>query len=317
MSYKKLFWGVILIVIGVLFILKNIGAIYFDWSILFDMWPLFIILWGISIIPIHAMIRLALSIAAVIVTFAIVDKDTFSQHHRNHWWDREYNIDFHDDHDWDDEEEYNNYDWNDSQKLIASYEDVKYAKLNFDAGAGVFTIDHSSTENLAAFYKEGNVGRYSMKTRTDGNAQYIDFKLKNNKVRINSENHNSVNTVLHPDPIWDFDFDIGAAEVNFDLSDYKVKNIDIDGGASALKIKLGQKYNKTHVTIDAGAADILLKIPKESGARVETSTFLSGKSLNGFNKKGDHYITDNYDDAENIIKIEITAAISSFTVEQY
>ncbi len=314
MSYKKLFWGVILIVIGVLFILKNIGAIYFDWSLILDLWPLLIILWGISIIPVHALIRLGLSVAAVLVTFLLIDTSDFKGRSHGFWWDDDVNIQF--DKEWDKEKD-NTYEWGDTQQLTANYEGVENAYLDFDAGAGEFSIDGVTDEYLAVFNKKGNVGRYYMTTKTKGNGQYIDFKLKEKNIDWNEENHNSVVTLLNAEPVWEFDFDIGAAEIDFDLSPFKVKYIEIDGGAAEIDVRLGDLYPATEIDIDAGAADITLSIPEESGARLRASTFLSGKSLNGFQKRGDYYYTENYEDAENKFEISFDAAVSNITIDRY
>ena len=45
--------------------------------------------------------------------------------------------------------------------------------------------------------------------------------------------------------------DIGAADVEMDLTPFKVEKIDIDGGACAIELKLGDKYKKTYVKIEA------------------------------------------------------------------
>ncbi|MGB4704092.1 MAG: DUF5668 domain-containing protein [Candidatus Saccharicenans sp.] len=42
----NLVWGLILITLGVLFLLENIG--YDVWRILFKLWPLILIFWGAS-----------------------------------------------------------------------------------------------------------------------------------------------------------------------------------------------------------------------------------------------------------------------------
>ncbi len=43
---ENLIWGLILIVIGALFLMENIG--YDAWRALFKLWPLILILWGAS-----------------------------------------------------------------------------------------------------------------------------------------------------------------------------------------------------------------------------------------------------------------------------
>lgn len=58
MSYRKIFWGVMLVLIGTLFILKNVGVIFFDWVTIWRLWPLILILWGISLIPVKDYLKL-------------------------------------------------------------------------------------------------------------------------------------------------------------------------------------------------------------------------------------------------------------------
>lgn len=322
MSYKKLFWGVLLIVIGVLFILKNMGLIYFSWSVIIDLWPLLLILWGISIIPVHALIRLGLSVVAVIITFLLIDTTDFKGRHHRWTDDLEFRFDKkhdrnHDEYDRWDKEKDNTYDWSESQELTANYEGVEYAFLDFDAGAGSFSIDGTTDDYLAVFKKQGNVGRYYMTTRTDDDSQFIDFKLKEKNIEWSEENHNTVQAQLNDNPVWEFDFDIGAAEVDFDLSWFKVKKIELDGGAAEITIRLGDEYENTDININAGASDVTLDIPAHSGARVRVSSFLSGRALNGFTKEGDYYVTDNYENSRNKIDIRFQAAVSNLTVDRY
>ncbi|MDZ7775907.1 MAG: hypothetical protein U5L09_10100 [Bacteroidales bacterium] len=57
------------------------------------------------------------------------------------------------------------------------------------------------------------------------------------------------------------------------------------------------------MVINAGASDIKLQIPSGSGARIEASTFLTGRDLKGFTKQNGYYVTDNYQSAAKIIDI--------------
>lgn len=318
MSYGKLFWGVILILVGVLFILKNLGLIFFNWSVILSMWPLILILWGISLIPVHASIRLGLSVAAIIMAFVLVDNHG-NMHKHNFSWKNDH---FH--FEWDDNnKEYGNedetYNWDDDQELSAEYENTEFASLEFDAGAGSFKINSITEEHLASFYKKGKASQYSLKTKTEGDRQYVGFKLKNQKVTIpdNQKNKNMVEARLHPAPVWNVDFNIGAAEIDFDLSEFKIDTMKIDGGAADINIKLGERHENVIVKINAGASDINLQIPQNTGARIQTSTLLTGKNLEGFSKHNGAYLTENYDNASNTIEIKAKAAIADLSVERY
>ncbi len=123
---------------------------------------------------------------------------------------------------------------------------------------------------------------------------------------------------LNTEPIWDINLDVGAASLEFDLSDFKVRNLDLDGGAASLEIILGENYNETNVNIDAGASSIKISVPENSGCDLHISSVLSGKSINGFEKlEHGHYRTDNFTEAENKIYIEVDAAVSSYEIDRY
>ncbi|MCF8231487.1 MAG: cell wall-active antibiotics response protein [Bacteroidales bacterium] len=317
MSYKKIFWGVILILIGSLFILKNLGLIYFDWGMILSMWPLVLILWGISILPFKSGIKLILSLASIVIAFLVVNRYEERVYDGYGLWDKGIEFNFDGDRNWEDKE-YNTYQWEQDQKLTAEYKDKKHASLNFNAGAGEFVISESSEDYLATFLRKGEGGKYSMTTQTEENRQKIDFKLKTKTWSTDKTVENKVNLILHPAPLWDFDFDVGAAKIDFDLSSLRTKLVDIDGGASSIYLKLGDRHNKTRVEVDAGASEVNIKIPEGSGCRVKTSTFLSGKSLSGFNKmdNGD-YVTEGYEQADKKIEIKVQAAISDINISRY
>jgi hypothetical protein len=112
--------------------------------------------------------------------------------------------------------------------------------------------------------------------------------------------------------------DIGAANIDFDLSKYKIGNLKIDGGASSIKIKLGKLSEITNVKVDAGAASIDIRIPEGVGAELKTATALTSRNFKGFNmvNKGLHR-TDNFESASQKIYIDINAAVSSINIERY
>lgn len=50
-SGQSIFWGIILLLFGVLFLLDNLGIMYFNfWGFIGGWWPVILIVLGISII---------------------------------------------------------------------------------------------------------------------------------------------------------------------------------------------------------------------------------------------------------------------------
>lgn len=314
MSYKKLFWGILLVIIGTLFILKNLGWIFFDWWTVFRLWPLILILWGISIIPIKGYIKLILSLVTVAIAILLMSKfDKRERPFAN--WNRQ-NKEWH--FDMDDSDDDSTYNGN-SQELFQVYDStIKQATLSFDAAAGDFTIaDSTLVDKLLLFRKKGNIGDYSMTSSREGDREELKLKINESHVKINNRG-NMVKVVLNPKPVWDFDFDIGAAKIDFDLSNFMVDNLKVEGGASSIDLKMGDKSPFTKVKIDAGAASINIKVPASTGVDLRTEMVLSSKNFKGFNKiDGGHFKSNNYATAKNKIVIDIDAGVSSLNIDRY
>jgi hypothetical protein len=318
MSYKKLFWGILLVIIGVLFILKNMGLIYFDWWTVFRLWPLILILWGISLIPIQGYIKLILSFVAIAVTFLLVSK--YDRNDRPFWrWhnDRHSKWEYRWEHSDDDSDTSS---WsNDIQELFQNYDStMKEATLSFDAAAGDFKLSDSLlTDKLILFKKRGNIGDYSMTSSDENGRRIVNLSIEESNIKLNNKS-NMVQLYLNPQPVWDFKFEVGAANINFDLSKFNIASLDLDGGASSMKLKLGDRNPLSKVDIEAGAASIDIEVPASAGVEINTETVLTSRNFPGFKKisKG-QFRTDNFNTATSKIIIDVDAGVSSLNVQRY
>jgi len=306
MKFRNIFWGVILIFIGVLFILQNLHFIHFDWMNLWRLWPVVLVLWGVSILPASSWIKLVLTLLVLGASiFFMVDQTSHWDDYqsRTEWW----------------------HDWNREDKTtIDQYFDVPFedsvseATLVLDAAAGAFLINET-TDQLLEFDKRGSWNNYSYLVKKLDDKTEVMIEPEGDKIRIRKGNNkNDINISLNNYPIWEINMDVGASAMDIDLTPYKVKKLDIDGGAAAFEIRLGDKYPETHVSIDAGASSIEIKIPETSGCDLQTSSVLSGRDINGFEKIDyGHYKTENFDNASHKIFINIDAAVSSYSVTRY
>ena len=308
MKSGNIFWGLLLIVLGGLIFLRNFDIFFFSWSSILRLWPLIFIFWGIAVLPVKSGIKVLLSVITIAIGFSILATNPQGGYFW-HRWDNDVRID------WDDEQE-EEHPWSEQQFSETMDSSTEFAVLNMDAAAGEFVLSGVTSE-LFEFYTEGNVGPYEATTRKAGEDRVvIDFDHKKFRGRHNL--HNTVEMRLNRNPLWTMNIDIGAADLEMDLTAYRVEKVDIDGGASAIKLKIGDKHPKTKVNIDAGAAGIKIKVPRESACEVHTSTVLSGRDLDGFNKidRG-LYQTPNFSDSANQVMITIDAAVSGVKVERY
>lgn len=307
MSYKKIFWGIVLITIGILVMLKNLDLIWFSWHSLWALWPVLLILWGISVLPVKDYIKLIVSLVAVTAGIIIVstqpDINTFGLHWHRH--NQEWKIKY-------DNDSVFNADENSSEPYDKS---IKEGTLYLDATAGRFILG-DSTDNLFDFEKSGGNTRYQTTIEKDSTSAVIRLKLKEGNINVGkgAESHIKLNI----NPTWEINFNIGAADMQMDLNKYKVRSVKLNGGASSIYLKMGDLNEDQKIKISAGASSIHILVPKSRACEVKTNTVLSSRDLPGFDRIERHlYRTSNFNTAKIKSYIDVDAAVSSLNVEKY
>lgn len=302
MKHSNIFWGGVLVVVGVLLLMARLELFVINWWALGRLWPMLLVLWGISILPIQVNYKVVFTLLAaglaVVVYIKSPEKNSFRVR-------KNLSVD------WD---HGNSMQINKGQVFTEPWEDgVDEARLRLVAAAGVFRLGGTTGELMIGRSEDG-YARYSHKVERTG--RYAEIKITEESTR-HSRVKNDFVLMLNPQPIWQFKFDIGAADFDFDLTEFRVKKLDIDAGASSIKIKLGDKEAETHVKINAGASSINIEIPESAGCVLKGSTVLSNRELSGFEKvsKG-NYITQGFDGAAQKIFIKIDAAVSNLEIRR-
>ncbi|RLD39557.1 MAG: hypothetical protein DRI74_00500 [Bacteroidetes bacterium] len=312
MKNKNIFWGILLVVIGTLFIFDNLGWLHFSFRAIFDMWPALLILWGISMLPIKGGLKTTLSVVTVVLAILVGSTRDYSSSH----WSTMLNRHVH--HvrgvDWDDYEDDKSADDNIyTYKFFEDYEEsIDVAILNMDIAAGKFRIE-DTTSFLIDFEAENNLGQYKKEIMKNGSTTEIYVRLEDGKFRSGT-NKNHAYIKLNTHPLWEMKLDVGAADFVADLRDFKVRKVEIDGGASAIKLKIGDRQNETNIDIESGASAVKIYIPESAGCEVISDIMLSDLDLNGFIKEGKTYHTPDFDNSKQKIYIRLEAAISALNV---
>ena len=312
MKYRHVFWAFVLIAIGFLFILNNFGIFEFGWRTLWNLWPLILILWGISILPIRDGIKITALVAVLGLTVIFFNRISV----KSSWMHHFHMIRGFSDRDWeDDEDSTKTYNYQ-PQNLSVPFDSlIRKGELRLDAAAGNFNLS-GVTSDFLSFSKTGEIGNYSLTTTNENGRKKINLSLEKG-IRHNI-NNNNVEIKLNENPSWNLNFDIGAAEIDMDLRDYKIDTTKIDAGASSIKITIGNKNPLTVMTFNAGASSIKVGIPKESGCQIKSESFMISKEFDGFTKKGDGiYQTDNFITGKNKIFLTIKTAISKIEINRY
>ncbi len=294
----RIFWGVALVSLGLLVLAHKAGVMTPKWGIALGLWPLVLVLWGVGLLVGGKVVRMiAAGVAGLVLAYFLAALVTTS------FWDEE------------DGEALANA----SQSFVVSPDTtVKHARFVLDSGAGAFTIADTSM-NVFFAEVESNIGMYAFDEAGQGGDRTYTMSLEGRRKGFRLGHHtNQVTARLNPAPVWDLEMNIGAAKLTCDLTPFKVEHLEINGGASSMKITLGDRSATTNVRVSAGASSIVLYVPESAACEVELETALSSKHFPGFTKSGEGiYRTENFSTAKSTISVNIEAGVSSIKVERY
>jgi Domain of unknown function (DUF5668) len=321
MNSKNVFSGGILILLGVLFLGKELDWFNVNWHEIFRLWPLLLIYLGLVAVlgkssqtsTVVTIVLLCIAIPTVIVRSCsnkvedAIGRSNFDFDSRN---------DDNDDGDNNDEDTaFKGTNQKLSEPMNAA---IKSATLEFRGGAAEFDIKETSSQ-LAEADAILDFGNISLKKSGDTDSPKVEFTLqgKTNKVDLGDDNHNKVNLKLNPDVIWDMNFEFGAGKADFDLSAYKVKNLSIKTGLTETDVKVGDKVDNLDVKVESGLTDIEFQVPTTAGCRIDIDGGLNDKDFDGFIQKNGHWETPDYDKATKKITIKFEGGLQSLKVSRY
>lgn len=325
MKSRNLFIGILVLFTGIVALLSSLGVIEFHWSILWKLWPMFLIVIGIALLPLNDYIKAGILLAALGVGCLLYHAESkryegnavtrFFNRHFTQWnWD--------DDDDKDDDDATQaatDYGFQRDQHFSEPFREVERASMDIEFGAGELTlappcaeltkIDINSTFVQYSFRSEGDNSDASFHLTGKGTTKHI-HKTK--------DNTNEIEIALCAHPVWNVSIDMGAADAELDFSPYQVSELEINGGACDLDLKLGDSGFDTKVEINTGASDIDISVPSGLDCEVRIESAITGKDFKGFEKvERGLWRTPGFGQGSHQMVIEINCAVSDVSIEQY
>lgn len=322
MKKDKIIPGLILVGIGAFLLLRNAGVLnlHVHWENFLFLWPVFLVIGGVNLILAHNRTIWAQAIKTLVLIGGICLLLFGNFGNRYNFWP---GVFFHVDRDNDDD--------NDNHGTItkmqgdgsfteAYHPKAKVAQLNITGGGTVYNLSDTTNQQFEAFTKE-TAATYEL-SRTDQDSVFVlNFDMKKGSHFDWNSHNNKANTAefkLNANPEWEINVEAGATKLDFDLQKFKIRSLEINGGAASFNVTLGQPLAETKVDVSTGAAEVRIKIPNGAACSIDTDSGLSSNHFEGFNKTDDnHYQTANFDSAKNKIIIHLDGGISDFKVSRY
>jgi len=302
MQNGKLFWGFLLISLGVIYLLTKASIVTSGFGFVWDIWPVFFIFWGALVLLKETFVRpfaaAGLGILAGLLIYGFAFRATHSI--------CDFETDF------------------PGIGTISTFEEnyegnIKSVKLKLEGGLGKLKINGETDKLFSArgvilgsnFNYESDDRDSTAQVRIDMDTN-LRFKVFGKQVSPKLELN------LNQNPDWQLKFELGAVQGKIDLSENKVSKLSLDAGAAEIDLKLGNKQLNSDVRIDLGASDLVVRIPMDSGCRVSGSVFMVDRELDGFIRdEDDNFITPDYATAKNKINLEINGGVSKLTIDRY
>ncbi len=306
MKTSSIFWGTLFIVLGLLVLINNFSPINLDLGNLWQLWPVILVLFGISmLIKNKAGKSLIAGVAAIILAVIIFTSIKFS----TDFIDNDFEIVF------DDNGEYN---FSETEYTEPFDSSISEAKLFLNGGAGSFNIS-STTDEMIYVKTVGVENNFNFTTSKYDNVSKIKLNMKKTRFHFGKGKYkNKVDISLNENLLWDLNFDIGAAVIKLDLTKYMIENVDVNMGAASLEAKLGTLAERTNFYVDAGASKIDISVPEEIGCQIEIDAVLSSKNIKGFKYfESGLYRTEGFNQAGKKIFIDISTGVSSVKIVRY
>lgn len=190
-------------------------------------------------------------------------------------------------------------------------------EITLDSSAAVFNLRRGSAGTVS-----GTVAYTGPAPETAGRqigSQYVvDFRYAQN---VRSWSFNSLRA-----PEWDVripstlptSVTVHSAygDLTLDMRGIDARDIDVETPAGSIHILFDHAVTQSNVTIDAAASSVKLSVPRGIGMRLRSSGALISTNLDslGFTRSGDWYVSPEYDTAERHIEVQFDSAVGNLTV---
>ncbi|HEY0832225.1 MAG TPA: DUF5668 domain-containing protein [Candidatus Dormibacteraeota bacterium] len=293
--YRSLFWPLVLILAGVIALLVNSGALSVDRIyLLFDLWPVILIVIGLELIVRRTVKGVAGDIAAaLIVVIALVGALAYVTAAPNR-------------------------SGTSSRDFSTEVGGLSQATLEVDVGAATIAISGS-----------GDLGSrlYSGHIESSGPAPDVSFNRESAVLKIDQPNSGlfglpgrkfALTLKLNPGVEWIINENSGASNDTLQLGSLHVQSITLNTGASRDEITLGPPSAIVLVQINGGALTVRLHRPSGTAASITVSGGASSLNADGRNMHaiGDiSYQSPGFSGASDGYRIEVNGGACNVSLD--
>ena len=304
-------FGLILIIIGIIFLLMQLDIFNFTFSLtniffaLINLWPITFIVIGLSILfQRNTIIKIILwgCFLVIIVLYSFYGvkisplKLYIENGHFSGIWDNGGNEDG----------TFKKY------SIEKKVENAENGILNLDLAGCQLDLDDTSSE-IALI--ETNMDEVAYTNEYLDNSKTAAIKVWQEKLKTIPHKMRFADVSLKDNIPWDLDISLSAANADLDLSELFLTSLKLNVKAGSTEIILGEKKGTKDIYIEGAAANIKIYVPEECGIVVikKGSAMGLNNSIELEEKEG-KLVSKGYNDAESIYNLHLDLDFGNVTI---
>lgn len=290
----RLIWGALLVAVGVVLLLDNLGVVDISLLSLWKLWPVLIVVTGLSILSLKGwlagLVYGLTAVAIAVLTWFVLTSPV----------------------------EVGETKTSDSFSINKPSSTVKQLDLTINSGAGTLNIGSHDNGDLVRGELKDDRAELKQTSSVDGDRQIVDLSIDKDWALFGS-NQSQFNVDIGRNIPTNIHIKSGASKVDADLSSVALKSLNIDSGASSIDVKLGSKLDESKIDIDSGASSADILVPASAGVKLTFNGGLSSRHLPSDYQDIDSnvYQSANFDKADKKIIINVDMGVSSFKLSTY
>ncbi|HOT91055.1 MAG TPA: DUF5668 domain-containing protein [Anaerolineae bacterium] len=289
----KLVGPTILIGIGIILLLNNLG--YLNWSFwdMLSLWPILLIAAGLEVL-VGRRSAIGSFIAALIVFGLLIGGVWFIGTTNNVHPSAQ------------------------TSTISEPREGIRSAQVTLAPAVGQLNI--KALEDSGNFVEGTIAWRQNerlVQDFTKGTPARLILKTSGTSGGMSSPNKRySWDLAFHPDVALELNIDAGVSDMNLDLSALTLETVNINFGVGDMLLKLPSNGN-CDINIDGGVGTIVIEVPADLAVRIQTDTAVVARGIPpGYTQINNRYTSPGYDKAEARIDIRVGLGVGSFTVQE-
>jgi hypothetical protein len=293
--YPSLTWPIILITVGLLFLLSNLGVLKIDFWNLWRLWPVLLILAGLEIIlgrrsMLGNVIVLIATLAIIggVVLLLIVSPEVLGTSSSGG-----------------------------VERIDEPLAGVERADLRVDFAAGQLDIGRltDSSSLIVGDLELATRQKPTWEISRSGSQASMDLGYRRQSDWVqNWQKGDEWDLSLSPKVGLSLDVNMGAGDTRLDLSGLDIRELSVEAGAGRSTITLPDEGDFA-TKVSGGVGQVIIEIPEGMAARVQVDQGIGNVSVDSrFTREGDSYVTRDWKSAEDRVDLEIEVGVGQVTV---